>query len=241
MGKDNRKTDIPFARAYDFLMADRKLSAAEKLVMIQVCRYWPGPCYMSAATIARNCGLDPRYVRKIITGLSQGAKKRKQLGKPPRKRYIARGYVHLKKNGEKWTCRVIKALCFATKEGTSIGPPATPIGPSQRAYRPGREEPESRQSAPIGPPNRTGIEKRRKGNRSGGSPSPAEQAHAPLSDKEHLMQEETASSMEQLKKGFGWGPRKRTPKLSPKEFERRRREQLDRLRTNEAMRTSVVL
>jgi hypothetical protein len=210
MVQGNRKTEIPFARAYDFLTADPKLSAAEKLVMIQICRYWPEPCYMSAATIAKNCGLDPRYVRRIIKGLSQGAKKRKQLGKLPRRRYVKRGYVHTRKNGKEWTCRVINPVCFPIEKGAPIGPP-------QRAYRPRLQEPESSQSAPIGPPNRTGIEEGKKRNRSGGSPSPAEgQAHSPL------LQKRVRSD------------------LTPDEFARRRQEQLDRLKADEAMRTGVA-
>jgi len=66
---------------------------------------------------------------------------------------------------------------------------------------------------------------------SGGSPSPAEQAHSPLKGKQqqleaHRMKEETIASIEQLKKSFGSGPRRRTPELTAAERERRRQEQL---------------
>ena len=40
---DNAKLDLPFAKAYNFLLADTNLTASEKLVMIIVCRYWPNP------------------------------------------------------------------------------------------------------------------------------------------------------------------------------------------------------
>ena len=70
--------------------------------------------------------------------------------------------------------------------------------------------------------NKTTIKQR------GGSPSPAEQAHAPLKDKQqqleaHRMKEETLGSIEQLSKSFGSGPRR--AKLTDAEFEQRRQEQ----------------
>jgi len=73
----------------------------------------------------------------------------------------------------------------------------------------------------------------------GGSPSPAEgQAHAPLSKDEqleaHRAKEEAVASIERLKKGFGWGPRRRTLELPPDERERRRQEQRRALLANEA-------
>ena len=72
--------------------------------------------------------------------------------------------------------------------------------------------------------NKTTIKQR------GGSPSPAEQAHAPLKGKQqqleaHRMKEETIASIEQLKRSLGRGPRRRTPELTAAEREQRRQEQ----------------
>lgn len=71
--------------------------------------------------------------------------------------------------------------------------------------------------------NKTTIKQR------GGSPSPAEQAHAPLKGKQqqleaHRTREEAIASIEQLKRSFGRG-RRRTPELTPAECEQRRQEQ----------------
>lgn len=88
-----QKSKLPFARAYDFIMADRDLTPAEKLVVTEVCRYWPNPCYESAGTIADHCGLDARYVRNLIKGLCQGRAKRKGAGKTQRN---AKGLIFLR-------------------------------------------------------------------------------------------------------------------------------------------------
>lgn len=71
----------------------------------------------------------------------------------------------------------------------------------------------------------------------GGSPSPAEQAHAPLRDKQqqleaHRTKEETIASVEQLKRSFGRGGRQ-TPKLTDTEWEKRRQAQLRLLQATE--------
>lgn len=142
--------------------------------MIQVCRYWPGPCYMSAATIAENCGLAERYVRNIITELSKGAKKRKDQAKPARKRYIKRSYGHAKKNGQPYTCRVIVPLCFPPGRSAHIAPRGAHIVQGQRTYSSGRAEPGRHKSAHIEPPTRTVLENNRNKNRSATSPSPSQ-------------------------------------------------------------------
>lgn len=175
------KSQLPFARAYDFIMADRNLTPAEKLVVIEVSRYWPNPCYESGATIARHCGLDERYARNLIRGLCQGRVKRTAAGKPERKAYLKRAYVHVGNDGEVSTCRVIVPLCFPGADGARIGAPdvsgsyesarmsapGAPIDPGGRAYGP-------TPSAPIGPPNRSSSrnERRNKEERDA-SPLPA--------------------------------------------------------------------
>ena len=74
----------------------------------------------------------------------------------------------------------------------------------------------------------------------GGSPSPAEQAHAPLRDKqqqlkEHRMKGEAAASIEQLKKSFAYGARW-TPEMTAAEQEQRRqrlRGQIEQMKEQE--------
>jgi len=153
-GSRQSESQRPFARAYDLLTMDRNLSAAEKLVMIQVCRYWPRPCTMTAARIARLCGLDSRYVRNIVKGLCQGAETRVAAGKKPRKAYLRRKFVHVKKRGVTSTCRVLVPLCLSS-QGAPLGAlsasgssRSAPMDPVKRAYEP-------TPSAPIEPPNRT--------------------------------------------------------------------------------------
>jgi len=176
-----QKSKLPFARAYDFIMADRELTPAEKLVLIEVCRYWPNPCYESAGTIAAHCGLDARYVRNLIKGLCQGKSKRKAAGKSERRAYLKRGYAHMRKNGATCTCRVIAPLCFPPEGGARIGAPTAsgpaesarrsapgaPIDPGGRAYGP-------TPGAPIDPPNRSSSRnKNRKEEERDASPLPA--------------------------------------------------------------------
>jgi hypothetical protein len=163
MNKPNEKTPFPFARAYDFILADKHLCAAEKLVLIEICRYWPNPCYEAAKTIAQKTGMDKRYVRNLITGLTQGTEKRTKLGKPPRKAYIARAYSHYQKNGQSLTVRVIKCLCFPDTGGAR-GEPL-----SARGQPPPQVE-GVRKDARGQPPNRSLS---REENRSDAPPLPA--------------------------------------------------------------------
>jgi len=72
--------------------------------------------------------------------------------------------------------------------------------------------------------NKTTIKER------GGSPSPAEQAHTPLKDKQQRLEayrtkEETIASIEQLKKSFGWGTRRCGPELTAAEKQERAQQQ----------------
>ena len=143
-----RRSELPFARAYDVILSDTGLTAAEKLVMIQACRYWPNPCVMTAATIARGCGLDGRYVRRLIKGLCQGRERREAEGMTPRKAYLQREYRHVHKSGQTTTIRQLVPLCFRPDDETAPrGARAAPLGPGGCAYEP-------TPNAPIGPPNR---------------------------------------------------------------------------------------
>jgi len=146
-----QKVTLPFARAFDFILGDTALSAAEKLVVIEACRYWPDPCFESAGTIADHCGLDPRYVRKLIKGLCQGVPTRQAAGKPPRRAYLRREYAQVHKHGKTTTVRQLLPLCFAqADEGAPGGAGGAPIDPGGRAPKP-------TPNAPPGPPNRKVI------------------------------------------------------------------------------------
>jgi hypothetical protein len=163
-----QKSKYPFARAYDFIMADRALSAAEKLVMIEVCRYAPEPCFETGGTIADHCGLDPRYVRRLLKGLCQGVHKRQAKGESPRRAYLRREYAQVHKYGKTTTVRQLLPLCFSQVEARAPGGPAgAPTGPGSRA-------PVPTPSAPPCPPNRYSIRnENRKEEERDASPLPA--------------------------------------------------------------------
>ncbi len=77
----------------------------------------------------------------------------------------------------------------------------------------------------------------------GGSPSPAQQAHSPLKDKQQKLEafqerEDTMKRVEQLKKSFGSGGRRRKP--TPAEFEQRRQAQRRALLADEAGRKGAA-
>lgn len=98
-GKKQQKVEMPFMRAYDFVMSDPNLLPAEKLVIIVVCRYWPKPFWQSNERIAAACGFSKRYVEKLVRGLAERS-------------YIRRGYAHVKRNGRLLTRRVMVPLRF---------------------------------------------------------------------------------------------------------------------------------
>lgn len=95
------RIDAPFARAFDFILADPNLIPAEKLVMIVVCRYWPRPCTMRRAAIARACGLRPDYVRTLVRWLCAGPDELRRMGRPPRRAYLRQGVMRAGETEEK--------------------------------------------------------------------------------------------------------------------------------------------
>jgi len=111
MISDN-KPQLLFAPAYDIVMHNKRLEPAEKLVLIEVCRWWPKPYHGSNATIAYNTGLHSRTVQKCLLTLSTGPAKRHAQGKPRRRAYIDRGYAHIRLEGKLYTSRVILPLCL---------------------------------------------------------------------------------------------------------------------------------
>ncbi len=104
---NKRKPTLLFAKAYNFLLADKHLTAAEKLVMIIVCRYWPNPYWDTNKQVAKELGFSERYAEKVIKSLAD-------------KKYIKRGYAHTTKGNRLHTVRVIVPKCFPTKSNVKI-------------------------------------------------------------------------------------------------------------------------
>lgn len=96
-------------------MHNENLKPPEKLVLIEVCKYWPS-CYIgSNATIAHNTGFSVRHIQRILKALSTGPTKRAEQNKSRRRAYIDRGYSHITKNGRMYTLRLIAPLCLPGK------------------------------------------------------------------------------------------------------------------------------
>jgi hypothetical protein len=106
-GVSKMKSTLPFARAYNFLLKDKKLTSAEKLVMIVICRYWPSPYWGTNQHTAEDLGFSERYIEKVIKNLAG-------------KGYIKRGYAHTTKNDRPHTVRVIVPKCFPGKSKAKI-------------------------------------------------------------------------------------------------------------------------
>lgn len=103
----DKKADIPFMKAYNFLLSKAGLTSAEKLVMIVVCRFWPNPYWASNGEISKTLGFTERYIEKIIKSLTD-------------KCIIKRGYAHIDRNGRPHTIRVIIPCCFPKIPGHRI-------------------------------------------------------------------------------------------------------------------------
>lgn len=104
---ENIKAEIPFMKAYNFLLNKAGLTSAEKLVMIVVCRFWPNPYWASNGEVSKALGFTERYVEKVIKSLAE-------------KRIIKRGYAHVDRNGRPHTIRVIIPCCFPKIPGHRI-------------------------------------------------------------------------------------------------------------------------
>lgn len=107
--------DLPFARAWNPIMHNAHLRPSEKLVLIELCRYWPNAYSGSNENISHNTGLCKRTVQYALKSLSTGPKKRHAQGKTKRRAYIDRGYKHTHFQGQRFTSRVILPLCLPGK------------------------------------------------------------------------------------------------------------------------------
>lgn len=121
---DTTKPTLLYARAFDIVWHNANLSVTEKVVLTEVCRYWPRAYSGSNATISFNTGISIRHIQKVLKALSTGPAKRAHQGKPKRRAYIDRGYLHTTRQGKVFTSRVIKPLCLP---GPGL-PPAQPRG-----------------------------------------------------------------------------------------------------------------
>lgn len=113
---------LTYARAFDIILHNRNIKPGEKLVLLEVCRYWPKAYHGSNSTISYNTGLCTREVQYCLKALSTGPKKRAEQHKPPRRAYINRGYAHIRIQGKRYTARMILPLCLPGK----AEPPSTP-------------------------------------------------------------------------------------------------------------------
>lgn len=205
-----QKTEIPFMRAYDFVVGDPNLLPAEKLVIIVVCRYWPRPSWQSNERIAEACGFSKRYVEKLIKGLAE-------------KSYIKRGYAHERRNGKLFTCRVIVPLRFPKQIDYQVRWVTVPQDGEETVPQDGHRPHCSSQTTAL---QGNQLEKNRKGNRNAApAPLPAGgQAQALLQDRP----KETIEYVTKIKTKLGIGRKPFIP-LAEEEFQARRQKQKEAL------------
>ena len=204
--------NLPFMKAFAFLLNKADLTPAEKLVLIVICRYWPRPYWDSNLTIAKNLSVTERYVEMIIRRLAG-------------KKYITKGFAHTDKGGKPHTVRVIMPLCFPEKCRFKINwvSPEQLFG--QQTEQQDGQRPNNRSFLPEQPFDL--IERSIKRNREATpTPSPSEGAPA-LPENEKT---QTVSNARRFIESLGRSRRK-TPVPTPQEFDRKRQEQIRALLT----------
>jgi len=214
---DNAKLDLPFAKAYNFLLADTKLTASEKMVMIIVCRYWPNPYWDTNAQIAKEIGFTERYIEKIIKRLAN-------------KRYIKRGFAHTTRNYRPHTVRVIVPRCFGFNPPKKIKWIQPEQMDGQQTERVDGQFPNKRTQSPEHTDDLLERKREKEANlnrKATPAPLPARgQASALLEDRE--MEQKT--NIEQFKQKFGIGAKREQRKHpSPAEFEKKKQQQIKAL------------
>lgn len=112
---DDTNPKLTFAPAWDIILHNSHLSTAERMVLIEVCRYWPRAYFGSNMTISNNTGLSQRQVQRVLKDLSTGPTKRLGQGKSKRRAYIDRGYAHVRVRGKRYTSRLIYPLFMPGK------------------------------------------------------------------------------------------------------------------------------
>jgi hypothetical protein len=202
-----QKTEIPFMKAYDFIISDPKLLPAEKLVIIVVFRYWPKPCWQSNERIAEACGFSKRYVEKLIKGLAA-------------KSYIRRGYTNIRKNGRLLTCRVIVPLRFPKQTGYQVQWVQTEPQDGQATVL--QDDPKPNGSSQTTAPQDDQLDKNRRRNRNA-APTPL-----PACGQASALHPESAEYVNKVKKKLSIG-KKSHRALTEKEIQDRKQKQLKAL------------
>ena len=214
-----KKADIPFMKAYNFLLSKAGLTSAEKLAMIVICRFWPNPYWASNGEISKALGFTERYVEKLIRSLAE-------------KRIIKRGYAHINKNGRPYTVRVIMPRCFPKIPGHRI-----------KWLKPEHMDGEQPEHTDGNCPNNSSflpeqmddlLEKNRQGKERtpeplpGGNQAPAVKRNADQQANARRLKSDTFRSHR----------RRQTPELTAAEIEQRRQIQLKTLLATEAVKNS---
>jgi hypothetical protein len=221
MGEEPAKneTELTFAKAYDFIKRDRKLCASEKLVVIEVCRYYPSPYWGSATTLSNDIGMSVRYARNLVAGLLRR--------KGNRKAYLRRQFY---KRMDGRDTRVLVPLCFPAKKAESVSTHgeqgectrvAAPLAAGVKKH--------ARGQPPIRTVNKKEEEKEKKGCSTAASPAPSP-IGALASAAGCVCDNQQRRTIEQLTQSIG---KPVDTALTPKQFEQRRQKVLDGLRNYE--------
>ena len=140
--KPTEKESLPFIKLHEFILMDKNLTPAEKILMSVMFRYdtgKPPKCWQSNATLAKTCGISTRWVRKLIESLMK-------------KNYVWRELATRIIDGKPKTARVVVPLTQGRKRNDRSSPPGTTVPPSP-------EQP-FRNGGTTVPPNKTLIENR---------------------------------------------------------------------------------
>jgi hypothetical protein len=202
-----RKTEVSFMKAYDFIISDPKLNAGEKLVLIVICRYWPKPCWQSNERIAETCGFGKRHIEKLIKGLAD-------------KSYIRRGYAHIRRNGRLLTCRVIVPLRFPKQIDYQVQWIQTEPQDGQATVL--QDDPKPNGSSQTTAPQDDQLDKSTKGNRNA-APTPL-----PAGGQASALHPESAEYTNKVKVKLSIG-KKSYRALTEKEIQDRKQKQLKAL------------
>jgi len=103
---------LTFARAWDIIMHNKHLTSTEKIVLVEVCRYYPRAYNGANATIAANTGLSIRTVQYALKSLSTGKTTRLKKGQPARRPYLSRSYQQTYVAGSLYTKRTLYPIAM---------------------------------------------------------------------------------------------------------------------------------
>ena len=178
----------------------RMLTGDEKLLYAYVYSFGERGCWQTDEQIAKALGRSDRTIRRYLANCKKAGLFKVSGARSKYRRMWAEANPKFKLAQRLW----------AEEHGQNC--PSRRTNPS---FLHGQNCPDTKTIT-----NKTTIKER------GGSPSPAEQAHAPLKDKQQQLEayrtkEEAIASIRQLNRSFGRGVRRQTPA----ECEKRRQEQ----------------